>query len=87
MRYKCEVNWNPVTVPGVKQRIIVMFWAPKVNSLRHTHRGHLTTLNLKIISWGSMPPDPPSFCVHPNVHTRVQVSVSQTNAILLPLGL
>ena len=34
-----------------------------------------------------MPPDPPTFCVCANVHTRVEVSLSRTNAILLPLGL
>ena len=36
-----------------------------------------------------MPPHPPTFCMMPNVHTRarVQVLVSQTNGVLLPLGL
>ena len=34
-----------------------------------------------------MPPDPPTFCVCANVHTQVEVSLSQTNAILLLLDL
>ena len=34
-----------------------------------------------------MPPHPPSFCVHTNICTQVQVPVSRTHAILLPLGL
>ena len=34
-----------------------------------------------------MPPDLSSLCVHASVHTRVQLQVSWTNAILLPPGL
>ena len=39
------------------------------------------------IFMGSMPPDPSSLCVYASVRTRVQLQVSRTNAILLPLGL
>jgi len=33
-----------------------------------------------------MPPDSPSFCVHANVCTRVQVTVSRTNANFASVG-
>ena len=36
---------------------------------------------------GSMPLEPPSLILHANACTRVQVPLSQTNAVLLPLGL
>ena len=41
-----------------KAKISSDVWAP--NSLR----SHLTASKIQKISWGSIPPDPPSFCIH-----------------------
>ena len=48
--HECEANQNTITMPGLKLRLQVMFWAPKWPQ------------NIKF-SWGSMPPDPPLLCV------------------------
>ena len=29
---RCEVNQKPVTKPGLKQGLVVMFWAPEIAS-------------------------------------------------------
>ena len=57
---KREVNQNPVTMQArTKARISSDVSGPKISL-----RSHLTASNSKKFSWGSMPPDPPSFCVY-----------------------
>ena len=77
---RSEVNQNPVTKPGLKQGLVVMFWPPKIASeaiSQHQIQKHY--------SWGSMPPHPPTFCVHTNIATRVFVPIRQTNTTPSPL--
>jgi len=85
-----EVNQNPVTKPGLKPescyqartkaRISSDVLAPK-NSLR----SHLAASNSKKLFLGSMPPHPPTFCVHTNIATRVFVPIRRTNTTPSPL--
>ena len=67
---RCEMNKNLViTMPGLKQRLVVMFCALNSIPQKLSH-------SIKF-SWGSMPPDLPSFCIHTNVSTQVQVPVAR----------
>ena len=60
-----EVNQNPVAKPGLKQKLVVMYvLGPTIASEAISQHQILNFLG------GSMPPDPPSFCIHANVLTR-----------------
>ena len=59
-----EVNQNPVTKLGLKQGLVVMFWAPKIASeaiSQHQIPKHFPG--------GACPRTPPSFCGHTNIAT------------------
>ena len=71
---------NVSTKPGLKQGLVVMFWAPKITPEALSQN----QIQKKFPAWGSMPPDPPSFCVHTNVATWVLVPIRRTNATPLP---
>ena len=58
------VNQNLVILPRPKQRLVVMFGPQNL-------RSHLIALTFKKFSWGSMPPDPPSFYVQASLRTRL----------------
>ena len=75
-----EANQNSVTMPELKKTCSDVL-GPKLASG--------TISEHQKISRGSMPPHPLVSVRMPNVHTRarVQVLVSQTNGVLLPLGL
>ena len=62
-----EVNQNPVIKPGVKQGLVVMFWAPKIASEA------ISQHQIQKKFPGGACPQTPRFCVHTKVDTRVFV--------------
>ena len=78
-----EVNQNPVTMPGLKQRLVVcVCLGPKIASeaiSRHP--------KFKNFPGGAYPQPPQLVHTRANVRTWVQVPIGRTNANLLPPGL
>ena len=76
--HACGSEANSITMPRLKRKLPSDVFRPQKGL-----RSHLRVSIFKNYFWGSMPPDPPSLILR----IRVQVSVSRTNAILLPPSL
>ena len=80
---RADVKWIRILLPWLrtKAKISSDVLGPKIASEA------ISQHPIQKIFLGGHAPTPPSFCIHANIHTWVEVSLSWTNAILLPPGL